>query len=162
MVGCRYIRLGIATSRRFAVSLVVLTGAACGGSDGGTSGPCYVQYEEPLFTITAASDAHTGAALEQVFLVRFAYEGSSGLGLDFLTNHLGLEPHNVTIENGELLCDVECAFGGPAGSYTFTFRAIGYRDTTFTLDRAEYANAQGDCPAVLSDGLDLELALTPE
>jgi hypothetical protein len=160
MIGCYRVILRVAASRRCLVALAIATGASCGGSRE-TTGPCYVQYEEPLFTITGASDAHTGAALQQVVLTRFTYEGRSDLGLDFLTNHLGLEPRNAAIENGELVCDIECAFGGPAGSYTFTFRASGYRDTTFTIDSAEYANAQGDCPAILSDGMNLELVLTP-
>lgn len=154
--------MGTATLRRFVVALVIVPGAACGGGEGGTVGPCYVQYEEPLFTISAASDAHTGAALEQVVLTRFTYGDRSDLGLDFLTNHLGLQPRNVAIRNGALVCDIECAFGGPAGSYTFTFHATDYRDTTFTIDNAEFANARGDCPVVLSDGLDIELALTPD
>jgi hypothetical protein len=160
MTECRRISCWIAASRLSAIA-IVLAGAACGGSDE-TVGPCYVGYEEPLFTIRAARDARTGAALPQILLSRFSYDGRSDLGLDFLTNHFGLEPRNVTIDDGELVCDIVCAFGGPTGSYTFTFHAIGHRDTTFTIAGADYAHGRGDCPAILSDGLDLELTLTPE
>lgn len=83
------------------------------------------------------------------------------MGVDFLTNHLSLQPRNVAIRGAEVVCDVACAFGGPEGRYTFTFGAAGYRDTTFTVD-GRFARGSGNCPATASGGMTLRLTLTAQ
>ena len=150
-----------AIGRLLTATLVATTGLACGG--GGTVGLCVVQYEEPLFTITRTTNAATGAAIPQVSVRTFSYNelSSAQLGIDFLTRQVGLTPRNVVIRNGEVVCTITCAFGGPEGRYSLVFGATGFRDTTVVIN-GKYGRGWGNCPTTLSDGLDLTLTLTPE
>ena len=144
--------------RPFVAAAALLVGAACGGAED-TAGPCYVGYEEPLFTVASAVDARTGAPLRQVVLRSYSFDGDPTLGPDYLTEFLGLTPRNVTASGGTLLCDIACAFGAAEGRYALTFGAPGYRDTTLTLD-ARYARFTGGCPAMRSGGVVLRLELS--
>lgn len=125
-------------------------------------GPCYIKYAEPILTITAATDAQTGAPLSRIIVRDFSYndQSKSELGIGFLTDVFGLTPRNVTIEGSSLRCDIVCAFGAPEGRYQLTIGAVNYRDTTFTVP-AKYGRGSGNCPATLSDGVRLRVQLTP-
>lgn len=142
--------------------LLVVTAACSRGRD--TVGPCYIGYDEPLFTVASAQDVVTGAAIERVVLRDFVLDRPPGPrpGMSYLTEHLGLQPRNVEISGSELLCQVVCAFGAGQGGYTFTFGAPGYRDTTVTVNDARYTKGRGNCPAFLSGGMVLNLRLRSE
>lgn len=152
------------TLKRLLPSVAALTmctlAAQCGS--GGTAGPCYVKYADPLFTISAATSASSRSAIARIVVRNFSYNGEprTNLGADFLTNHLGLTPRNAVVQGNEVVCDIVCAFGGPEGRYTLTLGAPGYRDTTFTVD-AKFERGVGDCPTTLSGGETLSVTLSP-
>ena len=136
-----------------------LVGCAGGG---GTSGPCFITYDEALFSIATARDTQSDAPIARVVLREFTYDRPPGPRppMLFLTNHVGLTSTNVTRTATELLCTVACAFGAAEGGYTFTFGAEGYRDTSVTVADAKFSRATGSCPRTLSGGLRLDLRLT--
>jgi hypothetical protein len=152
----------IGASRHLAFLATAWACAITGCHRDGTVGPCYVRYNEPILTITAATDARTGAPLSRIIVRDFSYDdrSRSELGIAFLTDHFGLTPRNVLIEGSSLRCDIVCAFGAPEGRYQLTIGATNYRDTTFTV-AAKYGRGSGDCPATLFDGVRLEVQLTP-
>lgn len=146
-----------------AVACVLAATMACGG-DGGSLGPCFIGYDEPLFTIASAIDATSGALITPIILRDFVFDGPPGVrpGMSFLTDYLGLHPRNVEPRDDQLICAVACAFGARPGDYTFTFGAHGYRDTTFAIADANFTKGRGNCPAYLSGGPVLNLRLSPE
>lgn len=145
------------------LAAIVVLSWGCGGGNGGSLGPCSVEYDEPLFTVASARDARTAAPIPEVVLRDYLYDRPPGPRppLSFLTDHLGLEPTNVRISAGELVCNVACTFGAGEGWYTFTFGAAGYRDTTVTVLNAAFSRSRGSCPKFLGGTNTLTLQLTP-
>jgi hypothetical protein len=139
----------------------VLTGVISCGKEEPTLGPCTVEAEAPLFTITRAHSTRDGAPIHRVVVREVVFRGFP-LPLELLLNEGGYSPQNVTLVGGEMVCDIACNFGSTGGPYTIRFGAEGFRDTTLVLPDVQYSRARGPgCPTLLSGGITLSIGLEP-
>ena len=118
-------------------------------------GPCYHQYKEPLFQITAASSTVGGTRIATLVCTGFTRNGEPILVADLLPGSYFVESHHDT-----LLCHAPCGFGRTEGDYSFVVGAAGFQKKTLTY-AAHYQVFHGGCPSYNDGGLDLDIQLTP-
>ena len=132
--------------------LALAGGAACGGPQ---VGPCTLLYDDPLFVIAAATDARSGAPVPRLVFRDFSYKGAPVTDLTFLTRNTGAPPRNVSISDGEVVCDVACAFGASQVCTSSPHARPGtgiQRSRSTRSMRAAAATAQLGFPAAWSFG----------
>lgn len=125
------------------------------------AGPCIVRYEDPLLTIAQVVDTRSSALLPQVYVRNVRFNGTAVGDFRLLTE--GGPIRGVLVTGSDLECTVACGFGTQEGTYEMTIYRPSFRDTTFSVD-ARYrgrSSGSGGCPTVFSDGVVLNLRLTP-
>lgn len=129
----------------------------CGGGGAGepVAGPCVVLPSEPVVQITSAIDAVNRQPLEQVTLTNFRMNGTPVAPVVVMTPSTG-----VTLAGSSLRCTPPCGFGGADATFALTVEAGGYTPTPVTVE-ARYADFTGGCPAYLSGGTKISVALAP-
>jgi len=101
---------------------------------------CEVVTEGPVLSISAVRDSSTGALLPEVRIGNIVANGHP-FAPDMRFLLIGPGAHGATIEEKELICRPECAFGYESGPWQMTFSQEGYRPQTMSLV-AEYSRKE--------------------
>jgi hypothetical protein len=117
-------------------------------------GACEHTYRDPVLTISAATDAESGASITPLQITAVAVGGQLQPIASLLATAFGARAVGDTI-----VCDVPCGFGTSESRYALTAAASGYvaRDVT---TEARYARFEGGCPSYNSGSTRTTITLT--
>ncbi|MGM9482950.1 hypothetical protein ACS5PN_17285 [Roseateles sp. NT4] len=133
-----------------------LAGCGGGGSESETAGgPCNVEVDEPVLTIQKATNASGGAAIAEIRLTNIKIN-------DVVPDPslLVIESKGMSVDGGALVCKAPCGFWSGKAKISFTAAANGFQSKSFIVD-AVYSTQTGNCPARLTNGTKIEVALAP-
>lgn len=136
------------------LTAVSLQGCGGGSSDEPRAGNCAVQTAEPVLTIQKVTDSTTGAPITKLQLLNPVV---NGLPVD--PSAFVLQSEGLTVVSGAIFCSAPCGFWRSEGRISFTATAPGFTAQEVAVD-ARYGSRAGSCPAVLSGGTRIELALS--
>jgi hypothetical protein len=144
-------------------SALLATGLfACSGD--GVNGPCYVDYQSPIFSVRKVANATSGASVPQIRLSNFTLTRNGAvLTQDIRTQISG--PHYGVFFAGDdspdLVCDVSCGFGTEPGHYSMTVTAAGFAPKQVQYDVDFTSKRGGGCPLILSGPTTVDISLVP-
>lgn len=116
-------------------------------------GACLHSFEDPVLTIVRVEGSSVLLNAVTIADVVIALQPVGNLGSLTAPPALG-----VSLDNGELRCDVPCGFGVHEGRYEFTIKAPGYLDHRVTA-MASYPRFEGGCPSENSGSTEISLSL---
>jgi len=106
---------------------------------GGCATTCGAGQDINMVVFSSATDAQTGASIPEVRITAATLNGQDALmgsdaGSLLLRTGINGSVKNIRIENGQVICDVQCSFG-PPGAYVLTVEATGYQpqELRFTI-----------------------------
>lgn len=127
----------------FAALATVLVGC-------GATVVCDAPQPVPLFFVQSATDSETGAALGEITLSAFTFEGEEVAAeqifeLDETYGAYG--DSSAEVVGDAVLCSAPCGFGysAPEGAYTFTVSARGYTPKPVAVEATYKRVPPGPC-----------------
>ena len=137
---------------------------ACGSS--GTNGPCFVDYQTPVFEVRTAVNANTPGTISQIRLSNFTLTRNSAVITQDIRSQISGPHHGVTIPadgTTDLLCDVSCGFGTEPGHYSMTVSAPGFapKQLEYDVNFTSKGGGSNGCPLILSGPTTVDISLTP-
>lgn len=134
----------------------------------GTSGPCVVYVEDPLFRVVAVLNQETGEEIQPpVSLFNFQIDGMDVTRVEDAIIRANQRQNLIVTENvsavGDTLkCTWPCAFATSSGEYRFDAVAPGFQPKAVSIV-GESAGSEGGCPTRLFGGTkEFSLELIPE
>jgi hypothetical protein len=114
--------------------------------DGDTIGPCVHTYEDPVIHIDSVTNAQNGSLISTFQILEIIKDGYREQPA-----YMKIVSNNVAVYDTMLVCSLPCSFGTDEGKYSLKVSAVGYRDTTVSVN-AKYAVFKSGCPSSNSGG----------
>ena len=112
-------------------------------------------FDEPILRIVSVTDVTSGAIVSPVRLSDFE-KGGASYTPSFFIGGPGLV--NAAVVDGQVICNVSCAFGYEDGTLGFTVQAAGYAPMRVSVD-LKYATVTGKCERHASGPIELRISL---
>jgi hypothetical protein len=128
------------------------------GCDNSSTGYCQHINEDPVLTITAATNAVTGDPIPTLRLRDLSIVADE----DFDEFFVMTEPpsYNIVREGDDYICQVSCGFGAAVGGYDFSVVAEGFQQKSLSIT-ADYERFIPGCPSRSRGSTEITVELEP-
>ncbi len=144
----------------------VLLSAGSSACAEATSGPCFVDYQSPVFEVRKVVNASSGGGVAQIRFRSFNLTRNGTVVTQDIRSQVAGPYHGVTVATDgstDLICDVSCGFGIEPGHFSMTVTAPGFvpKQLEYDVNFTSTSGGKGGCPLILSGPTKVDISLVP-